>query len=114
MNADSSPGAIAARLRTILAAEDADAIVGTAARLDVSEHELLRSIDPANPRPAWDVVVAVIRHHAIDPCWLVTGEYHGATHRAALRGAAAFTDEDLARLVSQAAAESGTASSPAE
>jgi len=39
------------------------------------------TIDTDSPRPTMDVLLAVIREYAVDPSWLLTGDYDSATHR---------------------------------
>jgi len=52
-----------------------------ARRLRVDELELRLAIDPDSPRPTMDVLLAVIREYAVDPTWLLTGNYDSATHQ---------------------------------
>jgi hypothetical protein len=52
-----------------------------ARRLRVDELELRMTIDSDSPRPTMDVLLAVIREYAVDPTWLLTGDYDSATHR---------------------------------
>jgi hypothetical protein len=39
------------------------------------------TIDVESPRPTMDVLLAVIREYAVDPTWILTGDYDSATHR---------------------------------
>jgi hypothetical protein len=43
--------------------------------------------------PTLSVIVAVVREFAVDPTWLLTGEYNAGTHRSAI--------DDPARAVSE-------------
>lgn len=72
---------VAARVRTLVD-HDGDADPAAIARhLRVDELELRMAIDPDSPRPTIDVLLAVIREYAVDPTWLLTGNYDSATHR---------------------------------
>src|SRR6185503_3640207 len=51
---------VAARLRGLLAGQDAGIVGGTAERLGVDEISLRMSIDPEDPRPTIDVLLAVV------------------------------------------------------
>lgn len=84
MQADASPQSIAARIRGILGEPDRGAIEATARRLGVSEVSLRISTDEKEPHPTVDVIIAIVRHHGVDPTWLMTGNYDPTSHRAAL------------------------------
>ena len=58
----------------------------TASRLGVEELSLRLSIDELSPHPTMEVIVAIVREYGIDPGWLLTGEYHSSSHRAAMEG----------------------------
>jgi hypothetical protein len=76
---------IAARLRALLFARDPHATPGTIAQsLGVRESALRLTLDDRSPRPTLEVLIAVIRHHGVDPTWILTGIYDQATHREAL------------------------------
>lgn len=110
---DSSARAIAARLRGILAGQDFGVIEVTARRLGVSEVSLRLSIDDVDPYPTIDIIVAVVRHYAIDPTWLLTGEYDATTHRAAIDDEAEFSSGKLAALIAHHVTPANTPSQPA-
>jgi len=75
---------IAARLRGLIAGQDNGDVGATAARLGVDEVSLRMSIDETSPYPTIDVLIAVISHYAVDPSYLLTGEYDPALHRRSL------------------------------
>lgn len=88
---------IASRLRALLApAIASDGLRTIAARLRVSPRALRASIEGDDPHPSSAVVLAVVLHHGVDPTWLLTGEYNGATHREALEDPAS-----VARLLAR-------------
>jgi hypothetical protein len=61
---------------------DGDADPADIARLlRVDELEVRMTIDRESPRPTMDVLLAVIREYAVDPTWILTGDYDSATHR---------------------------------
>jgi hypothetical protein len=77
--------AIAARLRALLFARDPQTTPGAIAEsLGVRESALRTSIDEVSPHPWIEVLLAVIRHHGVDPTWILTGVYDQSTHREAL------------------------------
>jgi hypothetical protein len=77
---------VAARVRTLVD-HDEDSDPGEIARrLRVDELELRMTIDAESPRPTMDVLLAVIREYAVDPTWLLTGDYDSSTHRRAVDG----------------------------
>jgi hypothetical protein len=72
---------VAARVRSLVD-HDGDADPADIARqLRVDELELRMTIDAESPRPTMDVLLAVIREYAVDPTWILTGDYDSATHR---------------------------------
>jgi hypothetical protein len=83
---------VAARLRSLLQAVSFEA---AALQLDVSELALRISIDTTSPNPTIDVIVAAARHFAVDPTWILTGEYDRNTHHVALDG----NVDDVARAM---------------
>jgi hypothetical protein len=103
MGAEFSPAEVAARLRAILANPGQRAIEATARRLGISETALRISIDEVDPHPAMEVLVAVIRHHGIDPTWLLSGEYDRVTHRAVIDDDAMLSGNELAALLARQA-----------
>ena len=72
--------AIAERMRGIIGAENRD-LRATAARLRVAEESLRASIDRDAPRLRLDILLAIIREYAVDPTWLLSGEYDLEIHR---------------------------------
>lgn len=84
---------IAARLRGLLSGQDDGDLSTTAARLGVEEVSLRMSIDELSPHPTVEVMTAIIHHYAVDPTWLLTGNYNPATHRAAVEGLSSVTAE---------------------
>lgn len=89
---------IAARLRGLLAGQDSGDLAATAKRLGVEELSLRMSIDELSPHPTVDVLAAVVHEYAVDPSWLLTGNYSASTHRAALEGIMSVTAEMHALL----------------
>jgi hypothetical protein len=75
--------AIATRIRGLIAGQDND-LDDAAGRLGVTGLALRTSTDDLAPQPTFDVVLALVRAYGVDPHWLTTGEYDGATHRLAL------------------------------
>ena len=73
--------AIAARIRGLLAGQDAGDPAVAAQRLGVDEIGLRMSIDELAPNPTIDVIGAVVASYGVDPVWLLTGEYDPAIHR---------------------------------
>jgi hypothetical protein len=72
---------VAARVRSLLEHGGGDDPAAIARHLRVDELELRMSIDTDSPRPTMDVLLAVIREYAVDPTWLLTGDYDLGTHR---------------------------------
>jgi hypothetical protein len=73
---------IAARIRGLIAGQEGGHPALIAERLEVDEVGLRMSIDELAPNPTVDVIAAVVAAYGVDPCWLLTGEYDPATHRA--------------------------------
>jgi hypothetical protein len=76
--------AIAARIRGLLSGQDGGDPSASARRLGVDEVGLRMSIDDLAPNPTVEVIAALVAAYAVDPCWLLTGEYDPATHRGIL------------------------------
>src|ERR1041385_7200409 len=72
--------AVAARLRGLIGGQEA----GDLERLGVDEIALRISIDELAPHPTIDVIAAMIRAYAVDPSWILCGEYDSALHRQSL------------------------------
>jgi hypothetical protein len=92
---------IAARLRGLLAGQDDGNLAATARRLGVEEVSLRMSIDEDSPFPTIDVLAAVIGEYGIDPSYLLTGRYDGATHRKVLAGNATVAAEAIRELAAE-------------
>ena len=92
--------AIAARLRALLDGTRLDAAL-IAAQLGVPELALRLSTDELAPDPAFEVMIAAIRHFALDPRWLVTGDYSTASHLQAVSAHEDGRDADLRALLSE-------------
>jgi hypothetical protein len=88
---------VAARVRGLLSGQDAGVLGGTANRLGVSELALRMSVDEMDPHPTYEVLMAVVSHYAVDPTWLVSGNYDLETHRRALED-----DATIARVLADA------------
>jgi len=73
---------IAARLRGLLANQGD--FSSLAVRLHVHETSLRMSVDELSPYPTVEVIAAVIKEFAVDPHWLMTGDYDSALHRVAI------------------------------
>src|ERR1700682_3073149 len=86
---------VAARLRGLLSGQDAGVVGATANRLGLSEIALRMSLDKIDPHPTFEVLMAVVREYAVDPTWLVSGEYDVETHRRALED-----DATIAKMLS--------------
>jgi len=72
---------IAARLRGLFSGQDGGDPALTATRLGVSEVALRMSIDELAPHPTIEVLIAAIQYYAVDPQWLVTGDYSPSVHQ---------------------------------
>jgi hypothetical protein len=91
---------VAARVRTLVDHQDDNDAGAIARRLRVDELEFRMTIDVESPRPTMDVLLAIIREYAVDPTWLLTGDYDSSTHRRAVDGDRAAVIEvvkDVAR-----------------
>jgi len=100
--------AIAARLRSVLPSLRRGKFAACAARLGVSEVALRMSIDYDEPHPTLEVVAAVVQQYGVDPCWLMSGEYDPAAHRAAIADDSDVTKSELLRLIAMQLIERGT------
>lgn len=79
--------AIAQRLREILMGIEKEMDLGAlAGKLGIDEVSLRMSVDTLSPHPTIEVLGAVIRDYAVDPSWLLTGQYDPETHRVAIEG----------------------------
>jgi hypothetical protein len=78
---------IAERVRGVVARQPRYTCAVLSGILDIPQ-ETLRCIQDTelliDPIALIDVVAALVREFAVDPQWLLTGEYDGATHRQAL------------------------------
>ena len=90
--------AIAGRLRGLIGGQDFGHLDQTAERLGVSELALRLSVDPRSPHPTLDVLAAVVREYAVDPCWLLYGEYDSVAHTVAMETGVRFTASTLVTL----------------
>ena len=86
--------AVAARLRGLIGGQENGDLELVAERLGVDEVALRISIDELAPHPTIDVIAAVIRAYAVDPSWLLCGDYDPALHRHSLE-----SDTDEMRAV---------------
>ena len=77
---------VASRVRTLVDHQDDSDLAAIARRLRVDELEFRMTIDKESPRPTMDVLLAIIREYAVDPTWLLTGDYDSSTHRRAVDG----------------------------
>jgi hypothetical protein len=77
---------VAARVRTLVDHDEDSDAGAIARRLRVDELEFRMTIDRESPRPTMDVLLAIIREYAVDPTWLLTGDYDSSTHRRAVDG----------------------------
>jgi len=97
---ESDRQSVAARVRSLVDHDETGDWGAIARHLRVDELELRITIDAKSPHPAMGVLLAVIREYAVDPTWLLTGEYDSATHRRTLSGDRAVLIEvvkDVAR-----------------
>ena len=90
--------AIAERIRELIPVHDQD-LSATALRLGVAELSLRASIDPRAPKACLQVLVAVVREYAVDPMWLLSGDYDLTTHRRAIAENESLTGDGLRELV---------------
>lgn len=91
-------GAIAARLRAILGAQDQPMIEQAARRLRVSESAVRAAVREQEPEPDLAVLIGVVREYGVDPTWLLTGNYDLDSHRTAIDDGA---DPALALMISR-------------
>ena len=87
---------IAQRIRGLIHGQYSGDLAKLALQLRVSELALRTAIDDLAPYPTLEVLAAVLQHFAVDPTWLLTGEYNSSTHSLAL-GSEAVTTPDAAR-----------------
>jgi len=80
------PGAIAARIRSLVGAPNFEGLEAVAQRLRVPEFALRLSLDDKAPQPTLDVLAAIVREYGVDPSWLIHGVYDSSTHNAVLDG----------------------------
>ena len=100
---------IASRIRGLIGGQAGGDLGVVAERLAINEVALRISIDEIAPHPTIDVIAAVISHFAIDPTWLLTGDYDAATHRRSLDGDEAMVRDAVAGTIQPASARaSGT------
>ena len=92
-------GAVAQRIRELVADPNGDYIDVLADRLGVPEEELRTSIEGEQPHPTAEVLAAVVREYGVDPSWLLTGDYDAATHRGVLQNPEGATPKTIERLV---------------
>jgi hypothetical protein len=80
--------AIADRIRAVLSRQSPAMRDALACELDVSPNDLRRLIDDRDgtidPGFLIDAIAALVRECAVDPQWLLTGEYDSTTHCQAL------------------------------
>src|SRR4051812_42372877 len=89
---------IAGRVRGLIGGRERGILEAAAERLGVSELALRLSTDDVSPHPTLDVLAALVREYGVDPCWLIYGEYDGATHRAAVEQGHRVTERNLLAL----------------
>jgi hypothetical protein len=97
---------IAARIRNLLRGEGEYGAI--AARLGIHETALRMSVDELSPYPTMDVIAAVVRAYAVDPSWLLTGDYDSGSHRSAIQASTA----ELPAIVKNLVEQSGTPTPP--
>jgi hypothetical protein len=82
--------AIAQRVREFLLRQPGVSLPALAERLCICEDDLRNALGPdrglVDAAVLIDVITDTIRHYAVDPRWVLTGEYDPATHRAAQAG----------------------------
>lgn len=100
--------AIAARIRGLIAGQDAGDPAAAALRLNVDEIGLRMSIDELAPNPTVDVIAALVANYGVDPSWLLTGDYDSATHRGILEERESV-EQVVSRLMIPMARQSGSA-----
>lgn len=81
--------AIAERLRGVLARQPGQALNDLAVMLGVPPDAFRRLVEDEGARIDTlfliDVVAALVREFAVDPKWLLVGQYDSTTHRSALQ-----------------------------
>lgn len=90
---------IAQRIRGLISLQDDGDLARIARQLRIEEVSLSMSIDDFAPYPTEEVLAAVLRHYAVDPAWLLTGEYSTATHTLALASDELSTSRGARRLM---------------
>jgi hypothetical protein len=98
---------IAARVRGLIGGQDGGNLAVVATRLGVSELSLRLTIDESSPQPTLAVLLAIIREYAVDPTWLLTGQYDAATHRQAMATDRAAAAEALRQVAARQITEDG-------
>jgi hypothetical protein len=73
----------------------------TATLLGVDERHLRAAINNESRLSTLKFVGAVVRVYGLDPTWILTGNYDGATHRIALHGDSAAIDDLLSRIATK-------------
>jgi hypothetical protein len=97
------PG-IASRIRGLIGGQAGGDLGVIATQLGISEVALRISVDDLSPHPTIDVIAAVISHFAVDPTWLLTGDYDAQTHRRSLNGDESLVREAVAGVIQPASA----------
>jgi hypothetical protein len=95
---------VAERIRGLVRAEDERELLAAAERIGVDARFLRESLEGTSRLAAIRVVIAVVRTYGLDPCWVLTGDYDGETHKVALRQDAGEIDREIKRLVSRGGA----------
>ena len=93
---------VAQRIRGLVVPSDPADLPGTAERLGVSERDLNDAVRERSRLSTLMVAAAIVRVYGLDPTWVLTGQYDGVTHRAALAAGRAEIDAMLRRIVSEA------------
>lgn len=88
--------AVAARLRALIGSRS---LKDAAAQLGVSEAALCCSLDPAAPFPTVDVLVGAALFFAVDPTWILTGNYDTSTHHVVLDGETGEVARSIQRIL---------------
>ena len=80
--------AVAERIRAVICRDPHHTLDAAATKLCVPAEDLRALIDEKGSHATidftLDVVTALVHEYAIDPKWLLTGQYDGAMHRQAL------------------------------
>src|SRR5690348_11389502 len=99
---------LAERVRQILASQ----------RLSVEAASLRLRCEPTaiqallNGDPTLGLIVAIVREFAVDPSWLLTGNYNYGTHNAAVEDPARVVQEIVKRLESPRSSTSSEFNTP--